>query len=109
VRLLLAQGEAREALQKVDDLQHREHLSNGDAELLRGMIQDSTGDLKGAVYSYVRAAQYYPDDVEALVAAALAAQRGSRDDTAQVSARRALGAANGAADVRDRLAPIVGP
>ncbi len=109
VRLLLAGGRAREALQRVDDLQHRERLSNGDAEFLRGMIQEHQGDHQGAFYSYMRAAQYHPDDVEALVATALAAQRASRSDMARQYARRALEAGRQSAEVYERLAPIVGP
>jgi tetratricopeptide (TPR) repeat protein len=109
VRLLLEQGQAREALRRVDDLQHEERLSSGDAEFLRGMIQEKLGDPQGAFYSYVRASQYHPDDVDALVATSLAAQRASRADMARQYARRALDASHHDLAVRERLATVIGP
>lgn len=109
VKLILAQNEPREALKWVDDLQRHERLTAGEAEYLRGTIQEHLGNVEGALYSFVRAAQYRPDDSECLVAAALTAERASRSDIARQYARRALEVGRHDPAIRERLSSIVGP
>lgn len=109
VRLHLLRGEMGEAAREVDELQRQDHLAAGDAEFLRGVIQERVGNLDAAHASYLLSAQYRSDDLEALVATALTAQQLSREQVARNYAGRALEVARGNPDVRTQLSPVLGP
>lgn len=109
VELLLHTNQPDEALARLRALELADRLPRGDAEFLRGRIYEHRGNLQGALDSYAMAAQYNPDDVDTLVAAALAAHHAARSDLELQFAHRALQAGRSDGAVREKLAPLWGP